>query len=90
MPTEELRIAITIERNGEDVAGIGLNCTEFFENGENRLEADYVSKTLILLVAGTVRKLRKMQLAHPFEDPTDGRGRVWQDGEVIENKKRMV
>ncbi len=65
MPKEELKVAIIVKRNEKDVAGIGADYTEFFQEGR-KLTRDYVIKTLTSLCRSTTMKLQRMKLVHPY------------------------
>lgn len=41
MPKETLKVAIIVKRNGKDVAGVGADYTEFFQN-DQKLTRKYV------------------------------------------------
>ena len=67
MPEENLKVAIIVKRNGKDVAGIGADYTEFFQDGQ-KLTRQHVIKTLTSLCRSTTTKLQRMKLVHPYID----------------------
>ena len=67
MSKEELKVAIIIKHNGKDVAGIGADYSEFFQDGQ-KLTRQHVIKTLTSLCRSTTAKLQRMKLVHPYID----------------------